>query len=463
MLNKLKTIFSIILIVPGFISCKQSSVNKIFIEAESFHEPGGWVVDQQSMDVIGSSYILAHGLGIQVLDARTTINVPVNGKYTVWVRTRNWVAPWDSVNAPGRFQLLVDGTPLKTVFGTEGKSWHWQNGGRIRLKAGNSVIALHDLTGFEGRCDAILFITDNKFIPPEKSNDLRSFRRSSLGLAEIPGNAGEYDLVVVGGGMAGCCAAVSAARLGCKVALIQNRPVLGGNNSSEVRVGLSGLIYQKPFPKLGVLVDEIGSIGHWALYEANRDPSLPRSKYILDVITRHPEKKIHNAGPASNYGDEKKQQVVGKEPNIALFLNNHVCQVEKEGDRIVAVIARNILTGEEIRISGTLFADCTGDANLGYLAGADYMIGRETRDETGELSAPEQKDNLVMGTSGITIPAHRPAGAATGLVGAAGTFSDRTRAFSRRTGVFRRPEPGHRRPRLDPGRPCGQPAGERPN
>ena len=75
-------------------------------------------------------------------------------------------------------------------------------------------------------------------------------------------DAGTFDLVVVGGGMAGICAAVSAARLGCKVALVQDRPVLGGNNSSEVRVGLSGLIFQQPYPKLGNLVDEIGSVGH---------------------------------------------------------------------------------------------------------------------------------------------------------------------------------------------------------
>ena len=398
MTNKFKGIILIILLVAGFFSCKVP-VSQIFVEAESFSDPGGWVIDQQSIDIMGSSYLLAHGLGVPVKDARTLINIPSDGNYRVWVRTRDWVAPWDVEGSPGRFRLLIDNVPIDTEFGTEGKSWHWQDGGTIRLKEGESELALHDLTGFEGRCDAILLTTDHKFMPPEEQIELGNFRKTALGLSPVPENGGDYDLVVVGGGMAGCCAAVSAARYGCKVALIQNRPVLGGNNSSEVRVGLSGLIYQQPYPNLGRLVDEIGSIGHWTLYEANLNPSSPRSQKILEVISNNPEKKIHNAGPASNYGDERKKNVVETEPDITLFLNTHVFNTEKEGDRIVAVTCKNILTGKEVRVTGKLFADCTGDGNLGYLAGADYRVGRESRVETGESGAPEKSDSLVMGTS----------------------------------------------------------------
>ena len=136
--------------------------------------------------------------------------------------------------------------------------------------------------------------------------------------------SGKYDLVVVGGGIAGITTAITAARMGIRVALIQNRPVLGGNNSSEVRVGLSGLIFKEPYPNLGKVVDEIGPIGHWTLYEANQDPEAERSKKILKVIEKHPEKKQHNAGPKSNYEDEKKIEIVRKEKNIDLFLNTHV-------------------------------------------------------------------------------------------------------------------------------------------
>jgi len=394
-LNKILLLFMAAAIL---LSCKKTNSN-IFLEAESFRESGGWVVDQQSIDIMGSSYILAHGLGVPVRDAQTTINVPSGDDYNVWVRTYDWVAQWDAEGSPGRFQLLINDVPVETTFGTEGNSWHWQNGGIISLKKGDTKIALHDLTGFEGRCDAILFTTDHKFVPPDEKSELNTFRDEVLGLNTVPENGGEYDLVVVGGGMAGCCAAVSAARYGCKVALVQNRPVLGGNNSSEVRVGLSGLIFQKPFPKLGKLVDEIGSIGHWMAYEANLDPLSPRSKHILEVLANNPEKSIHNAGPASNYGDDKKLQVIENEPNITLFLNTHVFEAEKEGDRIIAVTGKNIATGKEVKLRGKLFADCTGDANLGYLVGADFREGRESRNETGESGAPEQNDNLVMGTS----------------------------------------------------------------
>jgi hypothetical protein len=199
--------------------------------------------------------------------------------------------------------------------------------------------------------------------------------------------------------MAGCSAALTAARLGCKVALIQNRPVLGGNNSSEVRVGLSGLIYQEPYKNLGKSVDEIGSVGHWTLYEANLDPTNPRSRNILETIAKHPEKKIHNAGPASNYGDEKKLEILEKEPNISLFLNTHVYNAVTKDGRIVSVYGKNINTGTQTKFTGKYFADCTGDANLGFLAGAEFMEGRESRNETGEPSAPEKPDYLVMGTS----------------------------------------------------------------
>ncbi len=388
----------IIILTAGILSCDKP-VRKIYVEAENFKHLGGWVIDQQSIDLIGSSYVLAHGLGVPVEDAETTIEVPSAGNYQVWVRTRNWVAPWNDEMAPGRFQIVVEGVPLDTIFGTKGTKWHWQNGGRVRLNKGKISLSLHDLTGFEGRCDAILLTDDPGLIPPENSDELYDFRRNLAGLNEAPEDAGEYDLVVVGGGVAGCCAALSAARYGCRVALIQNRPVLGGNNSSEVRVGLSGLIYQQPYPNLGRVVDEIGSIGHWTLWEATRDPESPRSRHILSVIENNPEKKIHNAGPASNYGDDKKLAVIDSEPNITLFLNTHVFRVEKDGEKITSVTGKNIVSGKEITVRGKLFADCTGDANLGFLAGADYRIGRESRDETGEKWAPEKNDSLVMGTS----------------------------------------------------------------
>jgi hypothetical protein len=295
--------------------------------------------------------------------------------------------------------MHIDGQPLSVTFGTEQAEWHWQNGGSIRLEAGETEISLHDLTGFNGRCDAIVLTTNDNMRPPNRPAALQQFRRQHLGLSDTPEDAGSYDLVVVGGGIAGICTAVSAARLGCTVALIQNRPVLGGNNSSEVRVGLSGLIYQEPYTHLGSLVDEVGGVGHWTLWEAQQDPDAERSRKILEIIKNNPEKKEHNAGPEDNYADDKKLNVVQAEDNLTLFLNTHVMAVEKTGDRIVAVTGKSIVTGKEYRFEGKLFADCTGDGNLGYLAGADFRVGRESRGETGEPRAPLEADKLVMGTS----------------------------------------------------------------
>jgi len=106
----------------------------VLVEAEGFDTPGGWVVDQQCMDQMGSPFRLAHGLGVPVEDATTKVVFPAVGTYHVLVRTRDWVAPWNAPGAPGKFQVLIDGRPLKTVFGTEGAQWHWQRAGRCGLR-----------------------------------------------------------------------------------------------------------------------------------------------------------------------------------------------------------------------------------------------------------------------------------------------------------------------------------------
>ena len=355
------------LFLAAFVS--SAGAQTILVEAENFANCGGWVVDQQFMDQMGSPFLLAHGLGRRVGDAATAVTFPALGTYRVWVRTRDWVAPWQAPGAPGRFRLIVDGVTVGTVFGTEGAQWHWQDGGTVQIAKNQVVVKLRDLTGFDGRCDAIIFSADAGFIPPNDNEALAAFRRQALGLSEQSEDAGSYDLVVVGGGIAGTCTAISAARLGLQVALIQNRPVLGGNNSSEVRVHLNGEVNLPPYPALGGVVNE------------------------LDTGLRG------NAQPAEHYDDQQKLDVVRAEKNIRLFLEMHVFQVEKQGDRIVAVIAQHIRNGSRHRFTALVFADCTGDGNLGFLAGANYRMGREGRAETGEPLAPEQPDKMTMGAS----------------------------------------------------------------
>lgn len=346
------------------ISMDQKSV---LIETERFDQKGGWVIDQQSMDIMGSPYLMAHGMGIPVTDASTTVSFPAKGTYKVFIRTRNWTAPW-SENAAGQFEVLVEGKPLDQKFGIMGKDWTWIDGGILDIKKLNIKISLHDLTGFNGRCDAIYFTQDHSDFPPNDNKSLDELRAKLLGLDTTPQKS-EFDFVIVGGGMAGTCAAISAARLGVKVALIQNRPLLGGNNSSEVRVHLGARINLEPYPALGNLVNEIG-------------PG-----------------KGGNAQPKDYYEDDKKLNAVLAEQNISLYLNFHANQVEVEDGKIVKVMAENIETGEKRAFSAPLFADCTGDGTIGYLAGAEFMSGRESRDKFNEPTAPEKADDLTMGIS----------------------------------------------------------------
>jgi len=240
----------------GFHRAGKASSEFAFLEAEGFADFGGWQLDQQSMDQMGSPYLLAHGLGIPVEDAVTQIEFPSAGTYRVWVRTRDWVAPWNAPGAPGKFKLLVDGKALDETFGTKNAKWHWHDGGTVTVGK-TAAVALHDLTGFEGRCDAILFCKDIDFQPTDDLDALTKLRRRLLGLPDKPDDGGQYDFIVVGGGLAGTCGAISAARNGARVALVQDRPVLGGNGSSEVRVWPEGHTNRAPYTHIGDIVNEI--------------------------------------------------------------------------------------------------------------------------------------------------------------------------------------------------------------
>lgn len=347
----------------------QHAIGGILIEAESFEDKGGWVVDQQFMDIMGSPYLMAHGMGSPVNDASTEVAIPEAGVYQVYVRTFNWVSPWYAGEGPGEFRLSIGNKRLSARLGICGDAWEWQPAGSIRLAAGRTTVRLHDMTGFNGRCDAIYLTRNENDLPPSDAAALAAFRQRMLGQSSQPKLAGKYDLIVVGGGIAGICTAVSAARLGCKVALIHDRPILGGNNSSEVRVHLGGRINIGPYPNLGNLLNEFGHT------------------------------RFGNAKPAGNYEDAKKHAIVEAEKNIDLFLNYRANGVVMNGRSIGSIRACHIETGDRIELQGKLVCDCTGDAVIGCLAGADYLYGREGRDEFSESIAPVKRDSMVMGAS----------------------------------------------------------------
>lgn len=343
--------------------------NSVLLPASLFAERGGWTADQQFIDIMGSTYLLAHGLGEAVADASTEFDVPADGDYKLYVRTRNWTAYWSDSPTEGTFNVIIDDRNEGTLFGTECSEWHWQQGSTLHLSQGRHRIALHDLHGFDARCDAIL-LTSSAVRPDDSVEGYRALRKKLLGLPSKAVRKGKYDFVVVGGGVAGMCAAIAAARLGTRVALIQDRHVLGGNNSSEIRVGLGGRLNIGMYPSLGYLLNEFG----------------PSTK--------------GNARTPEIYEDEKKMAAVRAERRITLFTDYRVCGVEKSDERTIkAVTAMNVDDYSQIRIEGRLFADCTGDAVLGVLAGAEWHMGREAKSEYGEESAPDVADGMTMGAS----------------------------------------------------------------
>lgn len=345
----------------------QVSATDILVETESFADKGGWALDQQFMDLMGSPYLLAHGMGIPVEDAMTTVSIPADGKYRLFVRTFNWTAPWTTAKpGPGKFQVKIGDTFSSAQLGSEGDKWYWQSAGTVTLKKGSTSIRLHDLTGFDGRCDAIFLTTDKKK-DPNQMDTSDGWRRKMLKLASGKENA--FDFVVIGGGIAGMCAAATAARNGCKVALVNDRFVLGGNNSSEVRVHLGGIIEMGKYPRIGRMIREFGHT------------------------------RSGNAMPGYYYEDIKKDSFIVSEQNITLFAGYRAIATKMDGNRIKHVTIEHIETGERIILDAPLFSDCTGDGTIGALAGADFVMGREAVHEYGESMAQPVADSIVMGAS----------------------------------------------------------------
>lgn len=348
-----------------------------FIEAESFDELGGWIIDQQSIEQMGSPYLMAHGLGVPVADARTAFCVAEDGLYTVWARTRDWTRVWDAPSSAGRFLAGIDARPLENVLGTNGPDWAWQRAGRVHLAAGEHALFLRDLTGFNGRCDA-LFLTTADDPPPDNGPALEELRRA-LTWKEVEEDGRVFDLVVVGGGVAGLCMAIAAKRTGSDVLLIHDREVLGGCNSSEVRVCMGGAVCLPPYEKLGGVVRQIAPVMgspflfDGAYYEDNR------KRLALEV-------------PCDGWSG-------GEDGLCVLALGEHAIEQTQEDGRITSVTTVNIRTGARRRYRGRLFADCTGDALLARRAGCEVMYGREGRDAFGEDLAGIQDEKLVMGHS----------------------------------------------------------------
>lgn len=214
-----------------------------------------------------------------------------------------------------------------------------------------------------------------------------------------------YDVVVLGGGLSGFCAAVAAAREGAKTCLVHNRPVLGGNASSEVRVTVHGAACHHPYAR------ETGIVG-----EAMRTERMRNHLYPIEN------------GWTNSVFDMSLYDMAVREPLLTLHLNTDVFDVELEdgtrglealghwpvatdergywvrpachgGTPIRAVRARVQNAETELHLAGKIFVDCTGDAVVGHLAGCEWRMGSESREETGEIHAVQTASKDTMGNS----------------------------------------------------------------
>ena len=162
----------------------------------------------------------------------------------------------------------------------------------------------------------------------------------------------KYDVAVIGGGLAGICCAIASARNGANTVLIQDRPVLGGNAGSEVRMHICGASCQGKFAN----VRETGIIEEILLENKARNPEFSYAEFdtLLWEKTRF-------------------------QKNLTLYLSTALVAVKTEKNSIKSIMAKRLTEERELEIEAKIFADCTGDGTPGYLAGAEYMFGSEDR------------------------------------------------------------------------------------
>ena len=335
----------------------------IWIEAEDFADKGAWIVETQFTHLMGSAYLMAPGVGEPIGEASTSFEVKVPERRAVWVRTKDWIPAFH----PGRFGVLVDGAPVGGDLGASGRAgWTWERAGEVDLAPGVHRIALADRTGAFARCDAIWLAADLSAVPGDASAETETLRER-LAPKGPPRDSGVFDVVVAGAGPAGICAAVAAARAGAKTALVFDRPVPGGNCSTEIGIPASGA----------------STFGHPGWEERG----------IVEEWTERGDYYGYRPNAATL------AKLLASETNLTVAADERIVAAETaDGGRIAAAVSRNTRTGARTRWRGAAFVDCTGDGNLGAFAGAEFRFGREAAGEFGEPPdlAPEAADRLTM-------------------------------------------------------------------
>ena len=199
------------------------------------------------------------------------------------------------------------------------------------------------------------------------------------GSSEIPERSKTVncDVAVIGAGMSGISAAVAAARQGADVVLINDRPVLGGNASSEIRVTVNGVQTLKA-----------------------KNPVERETGIIEEILL---ENKKYNPQESYPIWDHVLYDYVVRQPNLRLMLNTQAIKAIMDGERIKSAFCWQSTTETEVVINAKIFVDCSGDGLFAATSGAEYRTGREGKAEFGEKYAPDELDGWMMGESIMMI------------------------------------------------------------
>lgn len=181
-----------------------------------------------------------------------------------------------------------------------------------------------------------------------------------------------FDVVVVGGGMTGMCAAIASARHGAKTALVQERPVFGGNASSEVRMHICGA-------------------------SANMvKPNAEETGILLEILLEN--KRVNDYYNYSVW-DRVLFTAIREQQNLTMFLNTTMHDVQTQGAHVESISCYQMTTETEWTLRAPIFCDCTGNGTLGFMAGMPFRVGSEGREEFNEPHAPEQTNLHRMGNT----------------------------------------------------------------
>lgn len=329
----------------------------IWIDAVDFSDYGGFVKETQFVREMGQPYLLANGTGTPVKPATVSFEVKSNSFYRFFVRTKNWLCDY----APDGIVLEIDGVKSEHICAKcHTSGWNFEIGADVELTAGKHTLKVYDTDGWFARFAAIVITNDYSFTPSPEISRLKKQRNRFKGITPKLSFMGSYDLIVAGGGVAGVVTAITAARYGLKTALINDRPVLGGNGSIEGSVTLEGSAH-------------IGYHETGVIFEIK---NVRESEHIT--------------------WSEAFERFTSAEKLLTVYSDMLIYDAETENGKITDIYALNTNDLSEYRFSAEQYADCTGDGWLGYYADAAYRVGREASFQHNEEFAPKCADSNTM-------------------------------------------------------------------